>query len=119
MSRIEKVAGMLKAEIGLIIQTKLSDPGLGFVTISEVRLSRDLRIANVYFTVLGDQSKIEETKAALNRARPYIQNMLAGRVHLRYLPVLKFFYDSSLEYSDKIERLLQSIRQSENDESDG
>ena len=118
MSRIQKVAGLLKQEIGTIIQTRLRDPRIGFVTVSDVTLTRDMRIANVYFTVLGDED-VASTLEGLEKARPFIQNELASRVRLRYLPVLRFFHDTSFEYGSRIEKLLKTLDHQEPETENG
>jgi len=67
LKRSKKVAGLLKSEIGNIIQARIKDPRIGFVTITEVILSDDLRNAKVYFRVLGDEQKVEESVKGLER----------------------------------------------------
>ena len=119
MSRLQKVAGLLKAEISNIIQTRLKDPGIGFVTLTDVTLTRDMRTANVYFTVLGEKEQAAATLEGLERARPFIQNELAARVRLRYLPVLRFFHDSSLEYSCRIENILKTLEHHDDETDNG
>jgi ribosome-binding factor A len=118
VSRIKKVAGLLKQEIGSIIQTRLRDPRIGFVTVSDVTLTRDMKIANVYFTVL-DNEAVESTLEGLEKARPFIQNELAARVRLRYLPVLRFFHDTSYEYGSRIDKLLKTLEHQEPETEDG
>jgi ribosome-binding factor A len=119
MSRVQKVAGLLKTEISIIIQTRLRDPRIGFVTLSDVTLTREMKIANVYFTVLGNDEQIASTLEGLERARPFIQNELASRVRLRYLPVLRFFHDSSYEYGSRIEKILKTLEHQEPETDNG
>ena len=109
VKRTKKVSGLIKAEIGNIIQTKIKDPLVGFVTITDVVLTDDLRNAKVYFTVLGDKDQKEKSLQGLQRARTYIKNELGGRLKLRYLPILRFFYDESWEYGANIDRLLHNL----------
>jgi len=109
MKRSIRVAGLLKTEIGRIIQTQIKDPLIGFVTITDVVLSDDLKIAKVYFSTLGDAKQQEKSLKGLERARTYIQNELASRVRLRYLPVLRFYADTSWDYGSKIDRLIDDL----------
>lgn len=110
MKRSQKVAGLLKAEISNIIRTRIKDPLIGFVTITDVVLSDDLRIAKVYFSVLGEESQKENSLKGLERARTFIQNELGSRVRLRYLPILRFYLDESWTYGSNIDRILHKLQ---------
>ena len=107
--RSQKVAGLLKTEISRIIQTRMKDPRVGFVTITDVVLSDDLRIAKVYFSVLGDKIQKEQSMKGLMRGKTFIQNELSSRIRLRYLPVLQFYADESWNYGTKIDRILNDL----------
>ena len=110
MGRIEKVNQQLKREISLIIHQELSDPRLQFVTITAVDVSRDLRLAKVHFSVLGDEKKIKESQESLSRAKGAIKKFIADRLDMRYIPDLEFYYDRSSEYSLQIEIALEEIK---------
>jgi ribosome-binding factor A len=107
--RSHRVAGLLKAEISDIIRARIKDPLVGFVTVTEVVLTADLRIARVYFTVLGDDEQKQDSIKGLQRASTFIQNELSSRVHLRYLPSLEFYYDDSWVYGSNIDRILHDL----------
>ena len=107
--RSRKVAGLLKAEISVIIKTRIKDPLIGFVTVTDVVLSDDLRMAKVYVSVLGDEVQKQNSLKGLERARGFIQRELGSRVRLRYLPVLSFYLDESLSYGENIDRILWSL----------
>jgi ribosome-binding factor A len=115
--RCHKVADLLKREIGVLLQTEVKDPAIGFVTVTDVEVSADLRNARVYVSVLGDGDRKHESLKGLERARPYLQNLLGSRVRLRYLPVLRFLLDESIEYGNRIDALIDRI-QAERRESD-
>jgi ribosome-binding factor A len=108
--RSQKVAGQLKHEIGNILQTRIKDPLIGFVTITNVKLSDDLRYAKVYFSVLGNSEQKQNSLKGLNRARTYIQSEIGSHLRLRYLPVLSFYLDETLEYKEYIDGILKSIK---------
>ena len=108
--RAQKVAGLIKTEISDIIQTRIKDPLVGFVTITDVSLSDDLRTARVYFSVLGDDAQKDNSLKGLNRAKSFIQNELGTRVRLRYLPILQFFIDESWNYGERIEDILKNLQ---------
>jgi len=108
--RSKRVAGLLKIEISKIIQTRIKDPLVGFVTITDVVLSDDLKIAKIYFSVLGDDVKKANSLKGLERARSFMQNELGARVRLRYLPELRFFLDESWNYGANIDRILENLK---------
>lgn len=110
LKRSQKVACLLKAEISNIIRTRIKDPLVGFVTITDVILSDDLRIAKVYFSVLGEEPQKENSLKGLERARTFIQNELGSRVRLRYLPILRFYLDESWTYGSNIDRILHKLQ---------
>ena len=109
--RANRVAAVIKEEISQILLREIHDPDLGFVTITGVRLSNDLRHAKVFYSVLGDQGRRDETRSALERSLKFIRSEVGQRVRLRFVPTLQFVYDDSTEYADKINRLLKRIRQ--------
>ena len=109
--RSARVGDQIKKEISEIVQTELRDPGLGFVTITAVEMSADLKHAMVYYSVLGTEEQKKNSGKALKRASGFIQQQVGKRVRLKYLPALEFKYDRSLEYGEKIDRLLHQIEE--------
>ncbi|HDQ44840.1 MAG TPA: 30S ribosome-binding factor RbfA [bacterium] len=106
--RCKQVGELLKTEVSRIIRTRLNDPRVGFVTITDVVVSKDLRYARIFVSVL-DESRAQESVAALQGAHAFIQNELTGSVRLRFLPVLQFSPDTSWEKHARIDRLLFEI----------
>ena len=113
--RPHRVAGLLKIEISEIIKTKVKDPRIGFVTITDVVLSQDLKHAKVFVSMLGDETSQKGTMAALEKAKAFIQRELGGRVRLRYLPILRFVKDESWQQGVKIEQILHDLHLEEQD----
>jgi ribosome-binding factor A len=107
--RREKVADLLVAEISDILRTRVKDPRLGFVTITDVELTKDLRIAKVFFSVLGSETERAESIKALESARAFIQLEVGSRIRLKFLPQLLFRLDTSIEYGARIETLIAQI----------
>jgi ribosome-binding factor A len=107
--RREKVAELLIAEISDILRTRVKDPRLGFITITGVVMTSDLRIAKVYFSVLGDETQKANTVTALESARTFIQSEVGSRIRLRFLPELRFYPDKSWEYGMRIESLIHQL----------
>lgn len=113
MSRQDKVQEALKREISSIIQYKLNDPRLGFVTITNVEITKDLRYAKVFFSVLGKEEQYKKTKQALASALGFIRKEVATHLELRFVPELSFREDKTGEYSVRIEEVLHQIKESD------
>jgi ribosome-binding factor A len=94
--RTKKIADQIKQELAWIIDHKVKDPKKGFITITRVRMSPDLRLASVYFSVLGENEDAAVSLEALKRANSYLRLQLRERIKLRYLPELRFFFDDSI-----------------------
>jgi ribosome-binding factor A len=109
VNRTEKVAELLKEEISDVIRTRIKDPGVGFITITDVVVSKDLRIGKIYVSVLGSEEEQVRSLHALQRARSFIQREVGTRVRLRYLPVIQFYLDKSWEYGAHIDQLLHKL----------
>jgi ribosome-binding factor A len=105
--RAERVAGLLKEEISKIIQFELKDPRLGFVTVTAVRLTDDLRDARVFCGILGEAAARKETLEVLARAAPFIRREVGTRCRLRYAPTLTFHLDETAEKAARIDQLLR------------
>lgn len=109
MLRHEKITQAIKREISNIIHDELKDPRLGFVTITRVEMTADLRYAKVFFSVLGKEEERKKTKEALDSAIGYIRRLIAQRIRLRFTPEIMFREDRSIEYSIQIENLLNEL----------
>jgi ribosome-binding factor A len=114
--RSHRVASQIKTEISWLIEHRLRDPEKGFITVTRVRLSPDLKIASIYYSVLGNEQDRESSSKALGRAKSFLKHELGDRINLRVVPDLRFFYDDSLEYSEKITTLLNKIKKDESDQ---
>lgn len=111
--KIERLNHAFQEEISMIIMTEIKDEDIKFVTITGVDTTSDLSYAKVYFTVL-DETKKATTLEALNGAASFIRSKLAERVEIRHTPELKFIYDTSIEYGNHIEEIIDSINKEEN-----
>jgi len=108
-SRSERVGDQIRQELAELITREVHDPGIGFLTITRVRLTPDLQQARVSYTTLGDEKARVETGRALNRAIPFLRRQIGRRLRLKHVPQLQFFYDESIERQDRIERIIQDI----------
>ena len=109
--RQRQVGELLHEEISRIIQHDIKDPRLGFVTVTGVDVSPDLRQAKVHVTVFGDKQDVKNTLAGLTSAASYFRRLLAKSITLRYTPELSFKLDTSLAYGMNIESLLDTIKE--------
>lgn len=107
-SRMRKVNEQLREVVASAV-VELKDPRLGFVTITGVDTSPDLRNAVVYFSVLGDEAERRDTAAALTSAAPWLQARIGSQVRLKYLPRLRFVEDPSIRRGARIDEILKEI----------
>ena len=108
-SRPQRVADQLRAEIADLVARELHDPGIGFLTITHVKVTPDLQSARVYYTTLGDAKARKETERALERATPFLRRHIGRRLRLKRVPELEFFFDEAVERGDRIEQILQDL----------
>jgi len=124
--RTERVAELIRAELGTLILMRLKDPRLGFVTITRVEVSPDLRHARVWYSVLrspqNGEKKTEsvesKTAEALESARGFLQRHLAEALKLRLTPVLSFELDHSVDHSMEIEAIIRQIHSNDDKKKD-
>lgn len=109
--RSNRVAEQMKKELGDIIGRKLKNPKVGFVTITDVEVTGDLQEATIYITSLGSEREKRETLEALEKSKGFIRSEIGSRIRLRRTPEIKFEFDSSIEYGNKIEELLRSLHE--------
>ena len=107
VSRMRRVDGVLREVIGATIGGELQDPRIGFVTVTSVQTSPDLRNAQVYVSVLGSDAEKAETIEALQAARGVIQRAVSSQLRLKRTPALQFVYDESVERADRLTRMMQ------------
>ena len=115
--RTERVASLIKQEIGAIVLREFSSSEYGFITVTDVRMTPDLKIARVYFSVFGSTEKQMKTMAMLEEQKQHIRGWVAHRVRLKFTPALQFYQDTTLEEVDRINRLIKKIH--DGDESHG
>lgn len=107
--RIERLQEFLKTEVSQIIQQELKDPRIGFVSITDVAVSEDLRHARVFVSVLGDDDAKAQTMAGLHSAQGFIRAEVAKRMRTRYTPEIAFKLDESIERGTRIMSLIRDV----------
>lgn len=112
-SRPERVGDQVRAELASLLSREVKDPGVGFVTLTYVKVSPDLQVARVFYTSLGDAQTKKATAKALARATPFLRRQIAQRLRLRRAPELTFQYDESIERGERIERLINEMQSNE------
>lgn len=109
--RAARVAEQMKKELGDIIARKIKDPRVGFVTVTDVRVTGDLQQAKVYITILGDEEQKQATLQGLAKANGFIRSEIGKRIRLRKTPEIMFEFDESIEYGNRIEKLLSELNE--------
>ncbi len=107
--RQRQVAELIHQEISLLIQRQVRDPRLGFVTVTDVDVTQDLRQATIYVSVMGDDDEVKQTLAGLESAAGFFRHELGSTLTLRFIPELLFRQDKSLEQGLHIDELLDSL----------
>jgi ribosome-binding factor A len=114
MSRRQtQVADAVQQHMSYLLQRELKDPRIGFVTVTAVEMSADLRYARIFISVLGTPEEQQATMDAMASAKGFIRRELGARLDMRFVPELQFKLDTSAEYSDRISRLLNELKAEE------
>ena len=114
MDRMKKMEVDLEREISFIINTKVKDPRIGFVTITDVELSSDYHWMNVFISIMGDDEKIRDSLQGLNKCRGFIKKNLKKRIKLRIIPDINFVYDRSIDRGLRITKIIETLNKSKN-----
>lgn len=112
-NRAEKLAGALRKKISEILQGELRDPRIGIITITEVKVAKDLKYATVYFSVLGGEKEKKSAGIGLDRATGFIKRIIAKEMILRCVPEIKFRFDETFECGQRVNELLEKIKKEE------
>ncbi len=116
--RQQRVAEFLRDEISEIIRREMRDPRLGFVSVTRVEVSPDLRYAKVFASVYGSEEEQTAAIDALNGAAGFIRRLLKPRMRTRHIPELSFRLDRSMEYAEQVTRTLNLLREQLHPESE-
>jgi ribosome-binding factor A len=111
--RVRKVADRIQVIVAEMLERRIKDPRLGFVTITDVRVSGDTQQASVFYTVLGEEEQITASSAALESARGLIRSEVAKQLGMRHAPTLEFIHDALPDTARHIDELLERARQSD------
>lgn len=119
-TRSERVSDAVQRELAILIRDNVRDPRVGMISVTEVMVSRDLAVAKVYITFVGERSRkqIDEGIEALNGAASYLRKLLASSISLRMTPKLTFFFDESGHRGQRLEALIDFAVTSNNNNND-
>ncbi len=108
-SRSDRVSAQMQKELAELIQREFKDPRLGLVTLSDVKVSRDLAVAKVYVSFLGARGSVQQNIAALSQHIPLLRRELGKRMRMRIIPELRFLYDDSIERGSRMASILEHL----------
>jgi ribosome-binding factor A len=117
--KLSRLTHLVHRRVSEVILYELQDPRLGFLTVTRVDLSRDLRHATVYWSIVGSEGDRSKTAHALEHARGRIQGEVARVMKTRVTPILRFEYDESVEGSVRVSRILEELRQERGESEEG
>jgi ribosome-binding factor A len=116
--RAEKVGSLIKEELGTIFQRNFSMSQYGFITVTDVVMSPDLKVAKVYISIFGDAERKKKSFAMLNAKKPAVRSMLGHSVRLRFTPEIIFYLDETIDRAMKIENIFRKIHESDSKENE-
>lgn len=116
--RIDKIQELIKQEVSSMVLRELKDPRIGFATITQVEASGDLRHAKIFVSIMGNEEQKRQTLEGLKNALGFIRSELAKRIRLRYMPEITLHLDTTLDYSVKIQELLDKVKKDEGNRLD-
>ena len=108
-SRAERIADQVKDQVTQLLAFEVKDPAIGLLTVTHVKMTSDMGLAHVYYTLVGDDTERRRTARALDRATPFVRRRLAEDMNMRRTPEVKFHYDENIERQQRVETLLREI----------
>lgn len=117
-TRAERISGKIQFAITELLNKKMQDPRMEMATVSSVKLSPDLRVADVYIAVFGDKKRIRETLNGFKKSKGFIKKSIAPQLGLRYMPDLRFFHDDSFDKAAKMDELIKSATTGSSEDPD-
>ena len=109
MSKVDHLQTQIQRALTDIYRRDVKDMSIGFLTITDVKLTNDFSYLTIYYTILGQDNKREAARKALERSKPFVRSRLASKVKMRKSPSIVFKYDESLDYGNKIEEGLKKV----------
>lgn len=107
--RTERVASLVKEEVGMLFTRNYRDPEYGFITITEVHMTPDLRMAKIYVSVMGNSALKEKTLRMLEDHKKEIRSFIASHIRLKFTPTVQFYLDETFDRIEKINKIIKQI----------
>lgn len=107
-TRADRISGRIQFAITELLSKKMQDPRIEMATVSGVKMTPDLRVANVYIAVFGDQKRISDTMKGFSRSKGFIKKSIAPKLGLKYMPDLNFVHDESFDKAAKMDELINA-----------
>src|ERR1041385_5269363 len=114
--RTERVASLIKEEVGMLLAREYRDPAYGFITVTEVHMTPDLCIAKIYVSIMGNSEVKERTMAMLEDRKGEVRAMIGTNVRLKFTPSIHFYIDETLDRVEKINNLIKQIHKDDANE---
>ncbi len=109
--RIEKLQELIKQEVGKMLLTDIKDPRIGFVTVTDVEMTGDLREAKIFVSIMGNEEQIKSSWEGLQSALGFVRREIGKRIKIRFTPEISFALDKSLDYGEHIQKLLNQLKE--------
>lgn len=107
-SRAERISGQIQVAITGLLNKKMQDPRVEMATISGVKMTPDLRIADIYITVFGDEKRVQEALEGFKKSKGFIKKSIAPKLGLKFMPELRFFHDDSFDRAARMDALIKA-----------
>jgi ribosome-binding factor A len=111
--RVRKVADRIQVIVAEMLERRIKDPRLGFVTVTDVRLTGDTQNASIFYTVMGEEEELSSTAAALESARGLIRSEVGKQLGMRHVPTLEFIHDALPDTARHLEEVLAKAREAD------
>jgi len=108
-ARVDRVRGLIRQVLSDLLLREIKDPRLHKCIITDVKMSKDLKNARIFFATSGSDTDVASALSGFDQAKGYIKRLLASELNLRYMPDISFFYDNSFDYGARIEAVLKSV----------
>ena len=112
--RTEKVASLIKEEIGVLLTREFNDNSYGLITVTDVHMTADLRVAKVYVSILGNPEVRDRTLKLLDERKPGIRHVVGSHIRLKFTPEIHFYLDDTMDRVVRIENLIKQIHREDN-----
>jgi len=113
--RMERVASVIKEEIGVLFSREFNNPSYGFITVTEVHMTPDLKIAKVYVSIFGSEEVKQKTLEYLEEQKPHVRQIIGSHVRLKFTPSVQFYLDETMDRVSRIEQIIKQIHEHDND----